>query len=259
MVSTATIISMFVPIVFSFLLFTGLILVYRKKTGIAVKPVVIGAIGFIVITQVLEKALHAVVVINFPNYADHPWLFGLYGGMAAGLFEELGRFLLFTWLLKKFHDYKGGISFGIGWGGIEAVVVVLMIVVPNIIFAYMINAGTFESSLAGQIPADQLAAMKESVLNQGISFYLLGCLERFFAVFLQIAFSLLVLIAVVKKKFTYVIYAIFIHAAIDFPLVFFQTGHLKNLLVIEIYVAIAGLLSFVFIKKARNMLPNAER
>ncbi|MBV7505070.1 YhfC family intramembrane metalloprotease [Bacillus sp. sid0103] len=259
MVSTATIISMFVPIVVSFVLFAGLILVYRKKTGIAVKPVVIGAIGFVVTTQVLEKALHVVVVTNFPNYADHPWLFGLYGGMAAGLFEELGRFLLFTWLLKKFHDYKGGISFGIGWGGIEAVVLVLMTVVPNIIFAFMINSGTFESSLAAKLPADQLSAMKDSLLNQGVSFYLLGCLERLFAVFMQIAFSLFVLIGVVKKKFSYVIYVILIHAAIDFPLVFFQTGHLKNLLVIELYVAIVGLLSFVFIKKARNMLPNATR
>ncbi|WP_035445107.1 YhfC family intramembrane metalloprotease [Bacillus sp. UNC41MFS5] len=259
MVSTATIISMFVPIVVSISLFVGLILVYRKKTGIAVKPVVIGAIGFVVITQILEKILHVVVITNFPNYADHPWLFGLYGGMAAGLFEELGRFLLFIWLLKKFHDYKGGISFGIGWGGIEAVLLVLMTVVPNMIFAFMINSGTFESSLAGSIPADQLAGMKESLLNQGVSFYLLGSLERFFAVFLQIAFSLLVLLAVVKKKFSYVIYAILVHAAIDFPLVFFQTGHLKNLWVIELYMAIIGLLSFVFIKKGRDMLPNATR
>lgn len=259
MVSTATIISMFIPIVVSISLFVGLILVYRKKTGIAVKPVIIGAIGFVVATQILEKVLHVVVITNFPNYADHPWLFGLYGGMAAGLFEELGRLLLFIWLLKKFHDYKGGISFGIGWGGTEAVLLVLMTVVQNMIFAFMINSGTFESTLAGSIPADQLAGLKETIVNQGVSFYLLGSLERFFAVFLQIAFSLLVLIAVVKKKFSYVIYAIFIHATIDFPLVFFQTGHFKNLWVIELYMAIIGLLSFVFIKKARNILPNTTR
>ena len=51
MVSTATIISMFVPIVFSFVLFIGLIL-YRKKTGIAVKPVIAGALGFVVFKEV---------------------------------------------------------------------------------------------------------------------------------------------------------------------------------------------------------------
>lgn len=254
MVSTVKIISMFVPIVFSFVLFIGLILYYRKKTGIAVKPLIVGAIGFVVITQVLEKALHLAVVTAFPNYAEHPWLFGLYGGMAAGLFEELGRFLLFTWLLKKFHDYNGGISFGVGWGGIEAVVLMLMMIVPNILFAFMMNAGTLEKTLAEQIPTDQISAIKETVLNNGVSFYLLACVERFFAAFIQIAFSLWVLIAVVKKKFVYVIYAILIHAAFDFPLVFVQTGYFTNLWVVELYVAIGGMTSFWLIKKARGFL-----
>lgn len=252
MVSTATLISMFVPVVFSFVLFAGLILFYKKKTGIYVKPIIIGSIGFIVITQILEKILHVVVLTNFPNYAEHPWLFGLYGGMAAGLFEELGRFLLFTWLLKKYHDYKGGISFGIGWGGIEAVVLMLTMLVPNIIFAFMINAGTFESSLGSSLPKEQLETVKESVLNNGVSYYLLGCVERFFAAFMQIAFSLLVLAGVVKKKFSYVVLAVLIHAAIDFPLAFYQTGHIKSLWMIEVYIAIVGILSLFFIKRARK-------
>lgn len=250
MVSTATLISMFVPVVFSFVLFAGLILFYKKKTGIYVKPIIIGSIGFIVITQILEKILHVVVLTNFPNYAEHPWLFGLYGGMAAGLFEELGRFLLFTWLLKKYHDYKGGISFGIGWGGIEAVVLMLTMLVPNIIFAFMINAGTFESSLGSSLPKEQLETVKESVLNNGVSYYLLGCVERFFAAFMQIAFSLLVLAGVVKKKFSYVVLAVLIHAAIDFPLAFYQTGHIKSLWIIEVHIAIVGILSLFFIKRA---------
>ncbi|MEH7416837.1 YhfC family glutamic-type intramembrane protease [Neobacillus drentensis] len=252
MVSTAKMISMFVPIVFAFILFIGLIWYYRKKMGVAVKPLIVGAIGFVVFTQVLEKALHLAVITAFPHYADHPWAFGLYGGLAAGLFEEFGRFLLFTWLLKKFRDYKSGISFGIGWGGIEAILLVLMTIVPNIMFAFMMNAGTLEKTLGGQIPAEQIAAIKDTVLNNGVSYYFLGCVERFFAVFMQIAFSLWVLIAVVKKKFVYVVYVILIHAAIDLPLVFVQTGHFTNLWVVELYIAIVGLMSFWLIKKARG-------
>jgi uncharacterized membrane protein YhfC len=107
-----------------------------------------------------------IVVTNFPNYADHPWLFGMYGGMAAGLFEEMGRFLLFTRLLKKYHDYRSGISFGIGWGGIEAIVLMLAAMVPNILFSFMINAGTLETELAGQIPEDQLASILKSLSDK---------------------------------------------------------------------------------------------
>lgn len=182
----------------------------------------------------------------------------MYGGLAAGLFEEFGRFILFTWLLKKFHTYKGGISFGVGWGGIEAVVLMLMMFVPNILFAFMINAGTFDSMLAAQLPSDQLASMKETLLNQGASFYLWAGVERFFAVFIQIALSLFVLLAVIKGKISYVIYALLIHAAIDFPLVFFQTGHVTSIWMVELYVAVIGIFSYLFIKKSKSWIPEVN-
>ncbi|MFS0575736.1 YhfC family intramembrane metalloprotease [Sporosarcina sp. 179-K 3D1 HS] len=251
MVSHTTIIFMFVPIVFSFLLFGGLILFYRKRTGISVKPLILGSVGFIVFTQILEKVLHVIVLMNFPNYADYPILFGIYGGMAAGIFEELGRFVLFTWLLKKYHDYKGGISFGIGWGGIEAVLLMLMVMVPNILFAFLINAGSLESTLGGQVPSDQLAGIKETVLTQGPTFYLLGTVERFFAVFMQIAFSLIVLLGVIKRKFSYVMYAVLLHAVIDFPVALYQVG-IISIWVVEGYLAILGLLAMLFIKRVRS-------
>jgi uncharacterized membrane protein YhfC len=252
MVSNMVIGSMIGFVIFSVLLFPAFILFFRKSVGISVKPLIIGSIGFIVFTQVLEKILHFVVISNFPNYAGHPWIFGIYGGMAAGVFEELGRFILFTWLLKKFHDYKGGISFGIGWGGIEAVVIALTVNVPNIIFALMINSGTFDATMGAQLPADQITVVKDLLLNQGASAFLWGIPERFFAVLLQIALSLFVLLAVVKKKFSYVIYAILIHALIDFPAVFYQTGYMKSLWMIELWIAIVGIVSFIFIKKARQ-------
>ncbi|WP_462413107.1 YhfC family intramembrane metalloprotease [Neobacillus sp. Marseille-QA0830] len=257
MVSTATIISMFVLIVFSLLLFVGLILFFRKRTGIAAKPVIIGAVGFIVATQVLEKIPHTIVVLNFPHYADHPWLFGLYGGLAAGIFEEFARFLLYTWFLKKYLDYKGGISFGVGWGGIEAVALVLMTVIPYLLFAFMINAGTLDSELGGKLPSEQMAVIKDAVLSHGVSFYLWGLSERFFAVFMQIGFSLLVLIGVVKKKFIYVIYAVLFHAVIDFPVVFWQMGKTQSLWGIELYMAVIGVIGMVFIKKAKQWLPGS--
>jgi len=212
-----------------------------------------------VFSQVLEKALHAVVLTNFPHFTQHPWLFGVYGGMAAGIFEEFGRFLFFTWFLKKYYDYKGGISCGIGWGGIEAIIIMLAIVVPNIIIAIMINIGTFETAFSGKIPNHQLAALKASVLNHGASFYLLGCAERLFTVFLHIALSLLILLAVVKKKFTYCIYAVLIHAIFDYPAALYQTGTIKNIWIIELYIAIIGFLSLIFIKKAEKLVSGTTR
>lgn len=254
MVSNMTIASMIGVILYTLLLFVGFILFNKRRTGISIKPLIVGSIGFIVFTQVLEKILHLVVITQFPNYSDHPILFGIYGGLAAGLFEEVGRFILFTWLLKKYLDYKGGLSFGVGWGGIEAVVLAFSTILPNVIFAFMINSGTFESAMAAQLPADQISMIKESLVNQNAIYYLYGVFERFFAVFMQISFSLLVLLAVVRKKISYLIYAILIHAVIDFPLVFFQTGYMTSLWVIEIYLAVLGILSMFFIKRVKRSL-----
>ncbi|WP_338448882.1 YhfC family glutamic-type intramembrane protease [Niallia oryzisoli] len=254
MVSNMTIASMIGVILYTLLLFVGFILFNKRRTGLSIKPLIVGSIGFIVFTQVLEKILHLVVITQFPNYAEHPILFGIYGGMAAGLFEEVGRFILFTWLLKKYLDYKGGLSFGVGWGGIEAVVLAFSTILPNVIFAFMINSGTFETAMAAQLPADQISMIKESLVNQNAIYYLYGMSERFFAVFMQISFSLLVLIAVVRKKISYLIYAILIHAAIDFPLVFFQTGDMTSMWIIEIYIAIIGILSMFFMKRLKRSL-----
>jgi uncharacterized membrane protein YhfC len=254
MISNAAIAAMIFQVLFSLILFAGLIVFYKKKTGIYVKPLIVGAIGFIVFTQVLEKILHVIVIMNFPDYASHPWLFGLYGGFAAGIFEELGRFILYTWLLKKFLDYKGGLSFGIGWGGIEAVVLAFTMTLPNIIFAFLINNGTFEAVMGASLASEQISLIKETIINQGVSGYLLGSAERFFAVLMQIAFSLLVMTAVVKGKFSYVIYAILIHAIVDFPAIFYQTGYIKSLWIFEIYFAVIGILAILYSKKAKNIL-----
>lgn len=123
---------------------------------------------------------------------------------------------------------------------------------PNIIFAFMINKGLFATMLAGQMSSEQLNILKETVLNQSEISSLLGMAERFFAIFMQIFFSLFVLLAVVKKKFSYVTYAILIHAVIDFSLVFFQTGYMTNIWIVEGYLASIGVVSMVLTKRMKK-------
>ncbi|WP_251551251.1 YhfC family intramembrane metalloprotease [Neobacillus muris] len=251
MISNTTIVAMFIPILFSFLLFGGFIVVYKKRAGISKKPLILGFVGFIIFSQVLEKALHAAVLICFPHYANHPVWFGLYGGLAAGIFEEVGRFILFIWLLKQYRDYQSGISFGVGWGGGEAIILTVTTVLPNILFAFLMNNGTIESELGSQVPAEMIDTIKEGVLSHGAAYYLWGCVERFFAIFIQLFLSLFVLLAAKIRKISYLIYAIIIHAAIDFPLVFFQSGQIKQIWIIELYIAIIGCLAFYLIKRLR--------
>lgn len=83
-----------------------------------------------------------------------------------------------------------------------------------------------------------------------------GGLERVFALALHLALSILVLYAIRQQKFIYVIYAILIHAAINFFPALYQAGTITNLLVMEVFLGIIAVLSILFIVK---MKPKFEK
>ena len=59
-------------------------------------------------TQILETPFHLFMRGN-PAIApilENPFVFALYGGLTAGIFEELGRFVAFFFLLKNIKNIK---------------------------------------------------------------------------------------------------------------------------------------------------------
>ncbi|PFU31304.1 hypothetical protein COK80_07435 [Bacillus anthracis] len=87
----------------------------------------------------------------------------------------------------------------------------------------MINSGGFERLLTTN-NASILLALKEQLVNTSSYMYLIIEVERIFAFIIQIALSLLVLYGVKNyKKFLFVLYAIIIHASVDFVVIFSQS------------------------------------
>ena len=65
----------------------------------------VGVLIFIGFTQILETPFHLFMRGN-PAIApilENPFVFALYGGLTAGIFEELGRFVAFFFLLKNIN------------------------------------------------------------------------------------------------------------------------------------------------------------
>ena len=108
--------------------------------------------------------------------------------------------------------------YGIGHGGIEAILLVGLTYLSNILTALMINSGTLEASLellddtAKQSTLEQLKVLWETPSWQ---FYVAGA-ERFIAIALQIALSVLVYKAVTAKSRKYWFFAFGIHFAVYF-------------------------------------------
>ena len=216
-----------------------LLIVVHKKTKARMAMAVIGAATFFLFAMVLEQILHAVVLgVGGERITGNIWIYGLYGGLAAGLFEEVGRFVAMRFAMKKQLSLPNALMYGVGHGGIEAILIVGLASVSNLVTSIMINAGTLEASLGA---LDQ--ATKEATLTQlsalwttpSYQFFLSG-IERIVAVTLHIALSVLVFQAVKLGKKRYWFLAFAIHVGVDFVTV--VAANYLNLVLVEVMLAV---------------------
>src|SRR3954453_12090483 len=101
----------------------AIVLLCRGRMTLSVRNIAIGAGVFFLFSQVLEKLMHAYVLSGNPVTASwlqlHPLGYALYGCLAAGLFEEVGRYLGMRFLVKDTGNPGTAVAYGLGHGGIE--------------------------------------------------------------------------------------------------------------------------------------------
>jgi len=226
------------------------LLIAKKRAFI---PVLVGAAVFVVFQLIIRIPLLQ-ALSAMPWYKDMvqmPWLYGIFLGLTAGLFEEGGRYLGYRTLLRNRSRWIDGFAFGVGHGGIEAITVVGLTNISNLVLALSINSGQFDQ-LAAQLPADlagqivsQLAAI------QPLEAYLAG-IERIFAFIIQIALSLLVLIAVRERKLWIAGLAVLAHTLVDAPMVILPQVFGARVYQTEMFVAAVAALALVFIILSRR-------
>lgn len=172
-----------------------------KKYKVKPAVILIGAGTFILFALVLESLLHQ-LVLKGPygsSIIGNTWYYALYGGLAAGLFEETGRFLAMKFLLKKEPSTAlAGVAYGVGHGGAEVLIVYGLAMVSNLVMSVMINTGQADTLLASS-PAEakeQLQAVFTQLQTGSAGVYLLGIWERASALILHLGLSLMVWVAV---------------------------------------------------------------
>ncbi|HUW65919.1 MAG TPA: YhfC family glutamic-type intramembrane protease [Spirochaetia bacterium] len=205
-----------------------LLLYFNRKYGLSFKAVGIGVLVWIVFTQILEKVAHLYLLIINPvtaQFLTSPFIFAVYGGLMAGLFEETGRFLAFRYTLKGKTAWKDGLAYGIGHGGIESI-------------------------LIGVLTASSLARVYLLPANPAL--LAVGGVERVMALAAQIAFSLIVLYGVKTGKIRYLFYAILGHAALDFFAGLYQS-HVMNVWTAEAIIAVFAILAVWLIIRLKTV------
>ncbi len=193
-----------------------------KKQHAKLTTILVGAGVFFVFALLLEPLLHQ-VVLKGPNGAaitGNIWYYALYGGLAAGIFEETGRFLGMKFLLKKEpNGALPAVAYGTGHGGMEILMIFGVTMISNLAISLMINAGQADTILAA-VPAEtqgQVEAQFAQLQGLNAGELLLGFWERISALILQLGLSVIVWTAIRKGgKWLWLFpTAILLHALVD--------------------------------------------
>ena len=204
MVPTLSIIFICCTLLFVILVSIILPVFIKKKWQTAVFPYFLGWAAFFVFALVLESILHLIVLgADGKSLSDNMWLYALYGGFAAGIFEETGRLTVMKLFMKKqYGNPHNALMYGAGHGCFEALALIGMSMAGNLVVSMLINAGQTDM-LLNALQGEQKEAMENVMtqLKETASFmFLLSGFERITAIMLHISLSVLVWTAVVKKK-----------------------------------------------------------
>ena len=259
MVQTASIIAFSVNILICFgLPIVCLIRLVAAKAS-PLRPVLVGAGVFILFQLILRIPLLNYVFSPmdwFVQMTVHPWLYGIFLGLTAGLFEEIGRWLGYKSLIKPRTAWTDGVAFGVGHGGIEAITLVGLTNINSLVYVLAINNGSY-ASLMASVPQATADAVYQSLTTAAPFDILLGGLERVFAFSIQIALSLLVLYAVRQKKIIYLGLAVLLHMLIDAPVVILPRVFGFSVYALETVYLVLAVAAALFVFRSRRLF-NSE-
>ena len=260
-VETASFIWLIVGAVLWIAVPVAIAIIWKLKKKEPITSILVGAATFLLFALILEKPIQNVLAfptaMGLPEHTvsrflnANPVLLALVAGLFPGVFEETGRLIAFKTVLRKRKNKETSISYGIGHGGFEVILILGLTYIQYIAYAVMLNTGTFGTvvdQVVSQAP-EQLGSIESVVsLLTGFSFADLSIafVERIFAVLFHIGASIFVFYACKdKKRFWLYPFAIILHTGMDFigALSIFNVINLSAW-TLEGIVAVFGLLTF---------------
>jgi len=134
-------------------------------------------------------------------------------GLSAGLFEEGARYLILRFWARDARSWRTGFLFGAGHGGAEAIILGAIT-----LYAFIQLAALRNADLSKLFSASQLALAQQQVHAYWTATWynsMLGALERFFTIPVQVCFAILVLQTFIRKQWFWVWLAVLFHALVD--------------------------------------------
>ncbi len=240
----------------------GLGIYLTRKFNLGWRLWFIGAAGFILsqvfhipFNNALGGFFSSSVLPGIPaNYRllfNASWL-----GLSAGIFEETTRYLVMRYWARDARSWRKGVMLGAGHGGAEAIILGGLV-----LYAFLQLVAYRNADLSKLVPASQLAQAQAQVSAYwSTTWYnsLLGALERFFTIPVQVCFGVIVMQAFTRKHRYWVGLAILWHAVIDAAAVYgtgILNGYPWGVYAVEGIIGLTSLISVGIIFALRQPEP----
>ncbi|HJW42043.1 MAG TPA: YhfC family glutamic-type intramembrane protease [Rhizomicrobium sp.] len=211
--------------------------VLRRRMTLSWRNIAVGAGMFVLFALVLEQALHYFVLKANPATSawmkTHVWAFAAYGALAAGVFEETGRYVGMRFLVRPTGNPGTATAYGLGHGGLETLLIGALAQLSAIAMALALNVGMLDAMLGTKLPPAAIAMVHNQLVHLTFPIAALGSLERLIALALQIALSVLVWRAVELRKAWLYLAAIVFHAGADTGAALLQAHFVTSVIVVE--------------------------
>ncbi len=211
----------------------------RRRLGVSWRYFWYGALIFFlsqIVTRIpLVRVLQFVLADQFRQSQALQWAWLVALALTAGLFEEIGRYLGYRYLVFRrsrsevsrqlsavgdqdpaLDAWKKGVMYGLGHGGLESMLLVGGLVLLGLINGLVLSR--MDPATIAALPSDQAEQVRQAQeLFRTLPWWtpLLGAVERLFTIAVQVGFSILVLQAFLRDNVKWLYLAIGAHFLVD--------------------------------------------
>lgn len=193
------------------------VLLLRRKWGLPLSIALAGAVTFVG-SQLAHIPANSALASAF-NMQDQPLIIqSIVLGLSAGVFEEVARYIVYRFWQKDVRSWKESVFFGLGHGGIEAILIGTVVILTLVNMVAIANA---EDPAALGLTEENLAQIEE-FWAMPLYTPALAVFERIAALTLHISLATVVALCFSKKTIWPLFVAIIWHAIADGIAVYFS-------------------------------------
>lgn len=234
-----------------------------RKYSIPWKLFGLGALSFILVQLIhtplviiIQQPIYSALKGVFPEGTLALGIFSLVLGFLAGIFEEPARYIVFRWIFPRLRiplTKDRGLLFGAGWGGVESIIVAILLVLTMVsyIYAPMVNEEELQAanqSIGGTLTQEQIQqilAQNDALLQITPVDLLPGLAERLMTIIHHLAWTIMVLASVAFGRYLLLLLAILWHIVIDAIAVYL--AQTSGVIPAEVVIFISTLLAIIYL------------